>query len=212
MQNTINIEPSVHVSSEMQLVSMEQPSFIVSLNDKWQLKFNNSLFLRLPLIHRSVQLLIDRCKLRLILFLTPQPIELLEAHDKRPPFIRIDPILETFQPQLIIHVGSQDPHLERQDLASHRSWSHTLMRSVEFCLHLYGTLKNSWWVDKFGALRCHAGCCELVFYETVPASLFGEWNVGCPGGEGQAIDMLGLVVGWEVEHALFRTEQVHGRL
>ena len=97
-----------------------------------------------------------------------ESVELLEAHDQRPPRVRVDAVTRSRQPDLFVHVHPLDPDFERHDAASLRL---VVLRHQMLCLddgfHDHRALGDSGRRHSFGRGRGEPGQVELVRLEPV---------------------------------------------
>ncbi|KAK8215122.1 hypothetical protein M8818_002132 [Zalaria obscura] len=162
---------------------------------------------------RPITLLLNPRQRRLLLPI-PQPIQLLKAHNQRPPPIRINPILVSLEPQPIQHVCPQHADLDRkrEALELARQIRHHLVRPHHLRFHLDLALLD----PRRGHERRGTGMqprdAEFVLDEAVAERGFEGGRVGRAGRARERVDRPDHVVRGQVQHALPGSEQVDSGL
>lgn len=163
---------------------------------------------RSRLSQAAILLLVDRSELRGRL---PggESVHLLEAHDHRPPTVRVDAVAVTGQAQLVQDMGPDDLDFDGQEGSrSVRVLLHQLGGAHDLCLHLHRTLGDAWRSDEIGRLPCQPGSCELVFAVLVAEDLLQCRDDGGARCSGNGVDVGPHIVAREIEDTLFGVQEI----
>jgi hypothetical protein len=92
-----------------------------------------------------------------------KPVELLEAHDERPPLVRVDAVALAFHEEALLHVHALDAHQHRErPAAPPRIVLGQRKRRIELRLELHRAFEHARRADRLGGHRRQPCDAELV--------------------------------------------------
>ncbi|AGM06922.1 hypothetical protein AORI_4337 [Amycolatopsis keratiniphila] len=145
--------------------------------------------------------------------LRAEAVELLEAHDERPPPVGVDPVFGARHPHVVVNVDTLDAHLEHEHAAAlFRIVLGEGVHGLDDGLHRHRAFRDTGRPDRLRADRGEPGAGELVRFVPVAAFvLTGRDRIGS-GGQRQPVDGGRQRVGREIQNTFTVAHEILRRL